>query len=50
MARNADCHRVLLDNFCGEGLAYKLGDSESEDFWAEFNRCAQTKAYANPRE
>ncbi len=28
-----------------ELLSLKVGDSESEPFWAEFNRCAEGKTY-----
>ena len=32
-----------------ELLGLKVGDSETESFWAEFNRCAEGKAYAQIR-
>ncbi len=33
-----------------ELLGLKVGDSETESFWAEFNRCAEGKAYAQLKE
>jgi len=33
-----------------ELLGLKVGDSVSEPFWAEFNRCAEGKAYAHLKE
>jgi transposase-like protein len=42
MGVNVDGRRELL------GL--KVGDSESEGFWTEFNRCAEGKAYAHLKE
>ena len=50
MGVNEDGRRELLGNSCGEGFAYKVGDSESEPFWAKFNRCAEGKAYAHLNE
>jgi hypothetical protein len=34
MGVNEDGRRELLGNSCGEGFAYKVGNSESEPFWA----------------
>jgi putative transposase len=36
MGVNVDGRRELLGYSCGEGFAYKVGDSESEGFWTEF--------------
>ena len=36
MGVNADGRRELLGYSFGEGYAYKVGDSETESFWAEF--------------
>ena len=36
MGGNADGCRVLLGNYCKTGFFYKVGESDSEDFWTEF--------------
>ena len=42
--------RVLLGNSCGEGFAYKVGDSESEPFWTELiDNCPELISQTNNR-
>ena len=42
---------VYLDATYLKGrLGIKVGDSETEGYWSEFNRCAEGKAYASLKE